>query len=120
MQQSRLLNTVPKLKNVMMAKDSLYNEIVSLVDSHNVKFTNTNVETLGKSHLTELLWHITSPHTYFEEWGAKVPGAKHLGTKQSHQEEKIENTIFIYFSHKNVFFMKCLYFVYSKFIPSVE
>ena len=74
MQQSRLLNTVPKLKNVKTAKDSLYNEIVSLVDSHNVKFTNTNIETLGKSlcsHLTELLWHITSHHTYFEERALK-------------------------------------------------
>ena len=60
----------------MTAKDSLYNEIISLVDSHNVKSTNTNVETLKSlcSHLIELLWHITSHHTYFEERGAKVPG----------------------------------------------
>ena len=67
---------VSKIDSPKTAKDHPFNNVPTLLEQLNIRFQKDSVDTLGKTfvtNLTDLLWHITCHHEYYQERSAPIP-----------------------------------------------
>ena len=67
---------VKPIKNARNAKECLFNDLISLLQSLNVNFTSMSVETLGKNvvqTLCDSLWYFTSHYKCFFDHSCPIP-----------------------------------------------